>query len=99
MRKFVVFRNKYTKWYFTCNDYVILQDETWVILTILQELEEFGDGGVLRLCLLEELEEVRLWLWRCACLAKFRNFVVFWYDVDVSGKLAECVSDYVGFAG
>ena len=72
-----MFGNEHTKRYFTCDDYVILQDETWVILTIFQELEEFGDGGVLRICLLEKLEEVRLRLWRCACLTKLRNFMAF----------------------
>ena len=69
-----------------------------MILTVLQELKKFSDGGILSVCLLEKLEEVSLQLWHYACLTKLRNYLIFWYDINVSGKPTERVSDNVGFA-
>ena len=70
-------RDKYTKWYFTYDDYIILQDETWMILTVFEKLEKFCYHGIFGICLLEKLEEVSLQLWCCACLAKLCHFLVF----------------------
>ena len=69
-----------------------------MILTIFKELKELCDGGILGICLLEKLEEVSRQLWHCACLTKLCNFLVLWYNINVSEKPTEHVSDNVGFA-
>ena len=69
-----------------------------MILTVLKKLKKFSDGGILSVRLLEKFEKVSLRLWRYACLVKLRNFLIFWYNINVSGKPTERVSDNVGFA-
>ena len=75
-----------------------MEVETRVILSVTKFVQNVLADRVFVVYFVQQLSKRIIGLWKCLNLAKMSCFLVFWNNVRVSRKTAQCISNHVDFA-
>ena len=94
-----VIRNKNAKGCFTCNDKIIIEGKTRVVLSVSELLINWGKACICFVCILKGVEKFSVGLGGGLELTEFSSFKVVRNGINVCSETAECVCDNVCFSG